>query len=239
MTSGSPFGSRRTFKIEKGTLHTAENPCLTCVVTVELSGLEPLTSCMPSGGRTSTRVHPCRSQSSRVPASPPVSRCVAVLPCCTAAIHAGGTSRGPRCSPDQHQPSTPGYRYVVRCASGQPGPAPGPLATPRTRRQLPPPGAPGVVDQLPPLPMRGRRIPPGHKRYKSSFSSQIASVHHSESRPSPTVKLSTSDVPTRVPASLVPSPLNSTSPGCEPPGSVRMEPATGARRPLGWSTKPV
>ena len=31
MTSGSPFGSRRTFKIEKGTLRTAENPCLTCI----------------------------------------------------------------------------------------------------------------------------------------------------------------------------------------------------------------
>lgn len=44
------------------------------------------------------------------------------------------------------------------------------------------------------------------------------------------MKLSTSDVPTLVPASLVPSPLNSTSPGCEPPGSVRMEPATGDRR---------
>ena len=31
MTSGSPFGSRRTFKIEKGILRTAEKPCLTCV----------------------------------------------------------------------------------------------------------------------------------------------------------------------------------------------------------------
>jgi hypothetical protein len=31
MTSGSPFGSCRTFKIEKRTLRTAENPCLTCV----------------------------------------------------------------------------------------------------------------------------------------------------------------------------------------------------------------
>ena len=38
---------------------------------VELSGLEPLTSCMPSGGSTSTRVHPCRSPSSRVPHVPP------------------------------------------------------------------------------------------------------------------------------------------------------------------------
>ena len=40
---------------------------------VELSGLEPLTSCMPSGGRTSTRVYPCRSPSSRVPARPHAS----------------------------------------------------------------------------------------------------------------------------------------------------------------------
>jgi hypothetical protein len=31
MTSGSPFGSRRTLKIEKWTLRIAENPCLTCV----------------------------------------------------------------------------------------------------------------------------------------------------------------------------------------------------------------
>jgi hypothetical protein len=37
------------------------------------SGLEPMTSCMPSGGSTSTRVHPCRSPSSRVRASPPAS----------------------------------------------------------------------------------------------------------------------------------------------------------------------
>jgi hypothetical protein len=43
------------------------------LIWVELSGLEPLTSCMPSGGSTSTRVHPRRSPSSRVPASPPAS----------------------------------------------------------------------------------------------------------------------------------------------------------------------
>jgi hypothetical protein len=40
---------------------------------VELSGLEPLTSCMPSVGSTSACVHPRRSPSSRVPASPPAS----------------------------------------------------------------------------------------------------------------------------------------------------------------------
>jgi hypothetical protein len=60
---------------------------------VELSGLEPLTSCMPSGGSTSTRVHPRRSPSSPVPARPPLSMYVAVLPCCTAPLSGGGTSR--------------------------------------------------------------------------------------------------------------------------------------------------
>ena len=62
---------------------------------VELSGLEPLTSCMPSGGSTSTRIHLCRSPSSRVPASPPASAPVAVLSCCTAAIPAGSPSGAP------------------------------------------------------------------------------------------------------------------------------------------------
>jgi hypothetical protein len=32
MTSGSPFGSRRTFKIEKGLRVTSPKPCLTCKV---------------------------------------------------------------------------------------------------------------------------------------------------------------------------------------------------------------
>jgi hypothetical protein len=50
---------------------------------VKLRRFELLTSCMPSGGSTSTRVHPCRSPSSRVSARPPPSMCVAVLPCCT------------------------------------------------------------------------------------------------------------------------------------------------------------
>src|SRR6516162_10649349 len=57
--------------------------------------------------------------------------------------------------------------------------------------------------------------------------------------PGPTVKLSIWDVPTRVPASLVPSPLNSTSPGWAPSGSATAEPAIGARRPFRWSRKPV
>ena len=50
---------------------------------VELRGLEPLTPCLQTTGSTSTRVHPRRSPSSRVPAKPPASTPVAVLPCCT------------------------------------------------------------------------------------------------------------------------------------------------------------
>jgi hypothetical protein len=102
---------------------------------VELSGLEPLTSCMPSVGSTSTRVHPCRSPSSRVPASPPASGCVAVLPCCTAAIPAQEDQSWPRCSPDQRQSCTPGYRCVVRCPSGQAGPCRSAQPLPRFRQR--------------------------------------------------------------------------------------------------------
>src|SRR5438132_4687808 len=60
------------------------------------------------------------------------------------------------------------------------------------------------------------------------------------SRPSvPTVKLSISEVPTRAPTSLVPSPLNSTSPGEEPSGRGTVEPASGRRWPPGLSVKPA
>ncbi len=51
---------------------------------VELSGLEPLTSCMPSGGSTSTRVHHRRSPSRDVLHGPPPSAPVAVHLCCNA-----------------------------------------------------------------------------------------------------------------------------------------------------------
>jgi site-specific DNA recombinase len=50
---------------------------------VELWGFEPQTSCMPSAGSTSTAVHTCRSASQGVRTSPPGSRQVAVLSCCT------------------------------------------------------------------------------------------------------------------------------------------------------------
>jgi hypothetical protein len=64
-------------------IRTGLKLCPDLQLLVELSGLEPLTSCMPSGGSTSTRVHPRRSPSSRVPASSPASAPVAVLSCCT------------------------------------------------------------------------------------------------------------------------------------------------------------
>jgi hypothetical protein len=63
---------------------------------VELSGLEPLTSCMPSQGRTSTRVSLCRSPSRDVPHGLPESARVDVLPCCIATEPANGTRHGPR-----------------------------------------------------------------------------------------------------------------------------------------------
>jgi len=51
---------------------------------VELWGFEPQTSCMPSGGSTSARIHPRRSPSQSVLHDPPPSAPVAVLFCCTA-----------------------------------------------------------------------------------------------------------------------------------------------------------
>src|SRR6266568_3184265 len=60
------------------------------------------------------------------------------------------------------------------------------------------------------------------------------------SRPSgPTVKLSISEVPTLSPSSLVPSPLNRTSPGEDPSGRGTVEPASGRRCPPGLRVKPV
>jgi hypothetical protein len=60
------------------------------------------------------------------------------------------------------------------------------------------------------------------------------------SRPSkPTVKLSICEVPTRVPISLVPVPLNSTSPGWAELGRAIVEPGIGVRLPQALSRKPV
>src|ERR1700683_3213160 len=55
----------------------------------------------------------------------------------------------------------------------------------------------------------------------------------------PTVKLSITEVPASVPASLVPVPLNSTSSGAALAASVTVEPGIGNRRPLKPSRKPV
>jgi hypothetical protein len=52
---------------------------LTCGAT----GLEPVTPCVQTEGSTSTGIHPHRSPSRDVPASPPRSAPVAVLSCCT------------------------------------------------------------------------------------------------------------------------------------------------------------
>jgi len=100
---------------------------------VELSGLEPLTSCMPSGGSTSTHVHPCRSPSSRVPASPPASGWVAVLPCCTAPIR--GRRAPPAAELEAWPAATLGNRLQAHAArrtalSGQAAPDARPSATP-------------------------------------------------------------------------------------------------------------
>jgi hypothetical protein len=54
-----------------------------CLTWVELRGFEPLTSCMPSAGSTSTAVRLCRSPSQEVRARPVRSAPVAVLSCCT------------------------------------------------------------------------------------------------------------------------------------------------------------
>jgi hypothetical protein len=127
---------------------TGLKSCPDLVFLVELSGLEPLTSCMPSVGSTSTRVHPRRSPSSPVPARPPPSACVAVLSCCTAPIRAestrcgraaGLTSGNPvrqatgACRPAHNpiRPSSPGWQTLRR----PPQPLPYP-ARPRQPRQL-------------------------------------------------------------------------------------------------------
>jgi hypothetical protein len=89
---------------------------------VELSGLEPLTSCMPSHGSTSTRVHTRRLPSSRIPVRPPGSAPVAVLSCCTAAIPAGSPSRAPdkaltSANPAHQVTGAPSGAHAVKAAT--------------------------------------------------------------------------------------------------------------------------
>jgi len=73
-------------------------PRLSCV---ELRGFEPRTSCMPPSGRTSTAVHTCRSPSQDVRTSPPESRPVAVLSCCTAQPVRNSPGNANQPTPDQ------------------------------------------------------------------------------------------------------------------------------------------
>ena len=57
--------------------------------------------------------------------------------------------------------------------------------------------------------------------------------------PEPTVKLSITEGPTSVPTSLVPVPLNSTSPGAASEASVTVDPGMWNRWPPKPSRKPV
>jgi hypothetical protein len=107
---------------------------------VELRRFELLTSCMPSVGSTSAHVHPRRSPSPHVPARPPLSACVAVLSCCTAAIPLGATSR----TPDETLTSANTAYQVTFAPSGvhpvkeprsRPLPLPRDLSTAPTPRQ--------------------------------------------------------------------------------------------------------
>src|SRR5580693_6963366 len=82
---------------------------------VELRRFELLTSCLPSGGSTSTRVHPRRSPSSCVPARPPLSVCVAVLPCCTAPVPRRGSVPARYEGLDQRQPCITLQMSAARC----------------------------------------------------------------------------------------------------------------------------
>jgi hypothetical protein len=86
---------------------------------------QPLTSCMPSGGSTSTHVHPRRSPSSRVPTRPPLSACVAVLPCCTAPTPAKGTRTG---RDECLTSGNPVHQATAACSPAHPSIG---LATPR------------------------------------------------------------------------------------------------------------
>ena len=73
---------------------------LTCV---ELWGFEPQTSCMPSSGNPSTEVHQRRSPSLQPPSSPPESRHVAVLPCCTTRCPPHSGAAAPSRAPGQRR----------------------------------------------------------------------------------------------------------------------------------------
>jgi hypothetical protein len=90
---------------------------------VELRGFEPRTSCMPSAGSTSTAVHLCRSPSQAVRISPPGSRPVAVLSCCTGQL---GPSRYRWARDQPEPPRTLLRRFPGKQASPPQSPAPRP-----------------------------------------------------------------------------------------------------------------
>jgi hypothetical protein len=90
---------------------------------VELRGFEPRTSCMPSAGSTSTAVHLCRSPSQAVRISPPGSRPVAVLSCCTGQL---GPSRYRWARDQLEPPRTLLRRFPGKQASPPQSPAPRP-----------------------------------------------------------------------------------------------------------------
>jgi hypothetical protein len=99
-----------------------QNMPLTCG-NVELRGFEPRTSCMPSAGSTSTAVHLCRSPSQAVRISPPGSRPVAVLSCCTGQL---GPSRYRWARDQLEPPRTLLRRFPGKQASPPQSPAPRP-----------------------------------------------------------------------------------------------------------------
>ena len=110
-----------------------------------------------SGGSTSTRVHPRRSPSSRVPASPPASAPVAVLSCCTAAIPAGSPSGAPdkaltSANPAHQVTGAPtGVHVVKKATEAGPSPLPRNLTASQSGAGQPDsltnirPGIPGVA----------------------------------------------------------------------------------------------
>src|SRR6266542_2761348 len=77
---------------------------------VELSALDLLTSCMPSPGSTSTRVHPRRSPSLSVHPQPSKSPHVAVLSCC---IFRQVHSRPETLRYSPHAPCSHGLRHLA------------------------------------------------------------------------------------------------------------------------------
>ena len=111
-----------------------------------------------------------------------------------------------------------------------------PSAAAAKAETLPLPGPPCAFETKSCVGFVGRNSLPNGPRPCAANGEPGAAV----SRPfAPTVKLSISDVFTRVPTSFVPSPLKRTSPGCEPSGSVTVESVSARRWPPALRVKPV